>query len=432
MAIVGTKHSKHVSKTDLAIDHLIGSPLALASEQYASKCWVKFEDCAALQHPAIKILQGSVQKVDSDELKATILDHGSSNPRDISYDFLIAATGLRRSWPVVPQALTRAEYIAEMKSNTRAVQDAKEGVVVIGGGAVGVEMAAEMKLAHPSTKITLVHSRANLLSAEPLPETFKDAIAPLVRSAGVELVLDARVTSTTETTTSTTAPTAETPVHTLSLSNGTTLKASHILRAISQSIPTTSYLPPSSLDSEGYVKIAPTLHLPSDTPNARRHFAAGDIVAWSGIRRCGAAMHMGHHAAYNCHQQLLALHDPTQHHTPKFLSLTEHPPMIGLAVADTAIMYSAAEGTKSGADVMQMMFRDDLGWSICWDYLGLGVPNPPAPQSLGGDVGAAEVELRGDVEVGAEVVGTEVGVETLELGGDVPAAPVAVAVAASA
>lgn len=371
--------------------------MALASEEYAAKAWVKFADLAALRHPAVSFVQGSVEAVDCENLTATIKQHGSSQETEAKYDYLIAASGLRRPWPVVPQSLTRAEYLKEAQGNIDACKNAEHGVVIVGGGAVGVEMAAELKLVEPNTKVTLIHSRDRLLSAEPLPDEFKEAIAPLVRSAGVELILGARVTST--------VPSATDPsTQNLTLSNNTTLTASHVITAISKSTPTTTYLPIASLDAEGFVKIAPTLHFTSDISNARRHFAVGDLAAWSGIKRCGAAMHMGHYAAYNIHQQLLHPQTPSSpandsantttsgnssrrssidtDSKPRFMSLAEHPPVIGLAVGRTAITYSPADGVTSGEDVEKLMFGGDLGWSICWNYLKLGEACPPPAEDV--------------------------------------------------
>jgi hypothetical protein len=55
-------------------DHLIGSPLALASESYSAKAWQKFEDIPALQIPTISWTQGSVIKINSSKKTATISD----------------------------------------------------------------------------------------------------------------------------------------------------------------------------------------------------------------------------------------------------------------------------------------------------------------------------------------------------------------------
>ncbi len=81
-------------------------------------------------------------------------------------------------------------------------------------------------------------------------------------------------------------------------------------------------------------------------------------------------MHMGHLAGTNIHQQLLAARDPK--YEPQWKEIQEFPPVIALAVGKQAVMYGAADGTTWGEDAMKMMFGDDLGWTICWNYLGLG------------------------------------------------------------
>lgn len=113
---------------------MIGSPLALASKEYALKAWTRFVDLPALHTPEISFTQGSVISVDCEEKKASIRETGSSTIRDESYDFLVASTGLRRAWPVVPQSLKREEYVLEVNEHIERVKNAREGVVVIGGG----------------------------------------------------------------------------------------------------------------------------------------------------------------------------------------------------------------------------------------------------------------------------------------------------------
>ena len=223
----------------------------MSSPDYARKAWRKFDDIAALQHPNIHIKQGSLTNVDSDRRVASIsLSDGKVHEQP--YDFFIAATGLRRVWPVVPQSLTKEKYLAETADHIESVRTASHGTVVIGGGAVGIEMAAEAKLCHPHTKVTLVHSRGKLLSSEPLPDETKDVALQALREAGVEVLLSERVTATT----ASIGPDGR-PMQTLTLQDGKHLIASQVISAISRSVPTTSYLPKSALDSEGLVKIDP-------------------------------------------------------------------------------------------------------------------------------------------------------------------------------
>lgn len=113
-----------------------------------------------------------------------------------------------------------------------------------------------------------------------------------------------------------------------------------------------------------------SLAFPADTPNSEDHFAIGDLVKWSGIKRCGAAMHMGYFAANNIHQQMqkkVAGREPT------FLELEEIPPMIGLAVGKKAVSYWPQAGMESGEEVMKAFFGDDLGFSSEYPVHGASV-----------------------------------------------------------
>lgn len=232
-------------------DHLIGSPLALADAAYAKKAWVKFEDLVGLQDPQIKFVHGTVSEIDCEAKTATTIHHVSKETTKHSYDYFVAATGLRRVWPVVPQSLTYKQYLLEAERQINAVASARNGVVVVGGGAVGVEMAAELKLSQPNVRVTLVHSRDKLLSSEGLSDECKDRALELLKEAQVDVLMDHRVAETVEVQTNDGEVCYE-----LRFTNGSKLLASKVIEAISKSVPSASYLPKSALDEEGYVKIS--------------------------------------------------------------------------------------------------------------------------------------------------------------------------------
>ncbi|TLS29427.1 hypothetical protein PpBr36_02136 [Pyricularia pennisetigena] len=353
--------------------HIIGAPLALASNSYAEKAWVKYSDIAALQLPNIHIVQGTAKTVDPATKTATITRTEpaataaqTSSDEIIPYDFLVAASGLRRVWPVVPQSLRRKQYLVETGSHVQAVSGARNGVLVVGGGAVGIEMAAELKLVQPHVRVTLAHSRDRLLSSEALSDECKDVALRLLREAGVEVLMGHRIAEQVELTTEDGCRAVE-----ARFENGHRLVVDKVIMAISKSVPSSTYLPLEALDAEGYVKIQPSLAFPPSVPNAEYHFAPGDLALWSGIKRCGGAMHMGFCAATNMHQLMLQQMSAGQH-TSKPIKLREFPPMIGLAVGKKAVSYSPDAGTNSGEDVNEMFFGNDLGFSICWNYLRLG------------------------------------------------------------
>lgn len=111
-------------------------------------------------------------------------------------------------------------------------------------------MAAELKILYPEQKVTLIHSRKRLLSSEPLPDDFAERAESILRETGVEIILGQRVIETTAVDT-----TDEKRIWNLTLSDGQRIKTGHVLNAVSQSIPTSTYLPQEALDEEGYIKV---------------------------------------------------------------------------------------------------------------------------------------------------------------------------------
>lgn len=112
--------------------HLISAPLALASNCYAPKAWTKFGDIPALKN--IHFIKGSAKGIDMKRKCATICESMTNSESEVPYDFCVAASGLRRAWPVVPQSTTRELYLEETAAHVNAVKAARDGVVVIGGG----------------------------------------------------------------------------------------------------------------------------------------------------------------------------------------------------------------------------------------------------------------------------------------------------------
>jgi NADH dehydrogenase FAD-containing subunit len=85
-------------------------------------------------------------------------------------------------------------------------------------------MAAEVKLAHPTKSVQLIHSHEKLLSSEPLPDDLKDKTLSLLKEGGVDVLLGQRVISATETKLE-----HGKKVYEVVLGDGTKFLASHII-----------------------------------------------------------------------------------------------------------------------------------------------------------------------------------------------------------
>lgn len=237
-------------------------------------------------------------------------------------------------------------------------------------------MAAELKYVQPNVQVTLAHSRDKLLSAEPLPDMVKDCTLELTEQAGVEVLLNHRLASSTPTKAADGSLQYE-----VEFTNGHRMVVSDVITAVSNSIPSSGYLPAAALDSDGYVNVRPTMQLLSEdgngVPNADSHFAVGDIIRWSGIKRCGGALYGGKIAAVNIHQIMMQQQQQQlETKEPDFLKLGPTPPMIGLAVGRNGISYGA-EGMSYGPQVMQLFFEEDLGFRSefpFYIYIPLSLP----------------------------------------------------------
>ncbi|NRQ33887.1 FAD-dependent oxidoreductase [Nonomuraea sp. NN258] len=166
----------------------------------------------AARYPTVRARRASLSKVHPAERRVELED-GASLP----YDYLVLATGVTTNWINVPGAEENALPIYSLgdaaglrRRLQRYLEDTAAGrresthVVVVGGGATGVEMAgtlAELRkrtipLTHPEilpeqTSVTLVERFDYVLA--PYKARLRDAAADALRRRGVQLRLGATV-----------------------------------------------------------------------------------------------------------------------------------------------------------------------------------------------------------------------------------------------
>lgn len=119
--------------------------------------------------------------------KEVLLESGETVP----YDYLTFATGCWQPFPARLKSTEKTAGRAELRSFQKRVAGAKT-IALIGGGAVGVEMAADIKSYFPDKEVTLIHSRAQLLPR--FGKRLQDHAAKALTELGVELKLGERPT----------------------------------------------------------------------------------------------------------------------------------------------------------------------------------------------------------------------------------------------
>lgn len=127
--------------------------------------------------------QGEVVKI---EASRVILADGSSIP----FEYLVIATGSKARYPAKLDAIGKRQCIRFFEERQARIKGA-DSIVIVGGGAAGVELAGDTKSKYPQKKVALVHSRKQLLNSfgPGLHDIAKNALEGL----GVELCLGERV-----------------------------------------------------------------------------------------------------------------------------------------------------------------------------------------------------------------------------------------------
>lgn len=132
-----------------------------------------------------EVLLGSASRVNGDHIVVT---GAGGKQRRVDFDYLIMATGADYGKPITPSQLeaTLANRAAQWQKEAAKLQSANN-VLVLGGGAVGVELAAEIACYYPHKRVTIVDAAPSLLPLFP-PKVAQHA-QRWFQDHGVELVL---------------------------------------------------------------------------------------------------------------------------------------------------------------------------------------------------------------------------------------------------
>lgn len=134
-------------------------------------------------------VQGKVTSID--ETTAQYQLNESDQTATIHFDQVILASGRDRKWPITPQAYNYRKFIEEMKEFL--AHCGKHDIIsVIGAGAVGLEVAADIKKLFPAKAVNLIHPHPNY-PPEPLSIEFKNQIHQSLTKAGVNVITNTRV-----------------------------------------------------------------------------------------------------------------------------------------------------------------------------------------------------------------------------------------------
>ena len=116
-----------------------------------------------------------IQVIHNNYLKSTSFIKGNiinidknkvyTKDRKLFFDYLIIASGSNYKTPIKHPNVLLFQSAEELKNNHKRLSKSKE-ILIIGGGIVGIELAAEIVENYPNKKITLAHSSDRLMPRE--------------------------------------------------------------------------------------------------------------------------------------------------------------------------------------------------------------------------------------------------------------------------
>jgi len=112
------------------------------------------------------------------------------NNKQLLFDYLIIATGSTYNKPFKEKNVLITNRASQLEDNHEQISKAKS-ISIIGGGIVGIEVAAELKERYPDKEITIIHSQPKLMPRSS-SKAIREATSHLER-LGVKLILGEKV-----------------------------------------------------------------------------------------------------------------------------------------------------------------------------------------------------------------------------------------------
>ncbi|KAJ5808992.1 hypothetical protein N7474_010261, partial [Penicillium riverlandense] len=229
---------------------------------------------SAVPNPAAhSVVQARVLSVKPQHVE---LDREWRGSKEIAFDYIVLATGTRLAQPAGMKADDKISSVDYLQQHQAKVQRS-QSIMIVGGGAVGVQMAADLKEYYPDKEVTVVQSRPRLMPNfhHQLHELIKERFDEL----GVRLITGSRVIIPSEGFPGNGGP------FQVQLTNGTTESTDFVILATGQTpnnqmvadlTPSTSTTNSVVNPDNGFIRIRPTMQFMDE--NYPNMFAVGDIA----------------------------------------------------------------------------------------------------------------------------------------------------------
>ncbi|KIV91141.1 hypothetical protein PV10_05717 [Exophiala mesophila] len=307
-------------------------------------------------------------RVVSVQARQVILDRQWQGSTTIPFEYLAIATGTKLSQPAAMKEDDKASSVTYLRSHQNAIKKAKS-ILIVGGGAVGVQMATDLKEIYPEKQVTVVQSRAHVMPQ--FHEKLHSRVKQRFDQLGVKLITGARVVLPAGG-----FPSLGEPFE-VKLTTGETLTTEFVVLATGQKpnndlvADLESAAPGTIINPQnGYIRVRPTLQFANkDFP---RLFAVGDIADTGSHKAARPGVGQAAVLAKNV-QALLEGREPEE-------TFVVSPPAIHLSLGITENVVfrnpNKAEGQTEPVIIERTDGQADMNVEGFWQRLGVEITNP--------------------------------------------------------
>ncbi|KAH9070615.1 hypothetical protein Ae201684P_002972 [Aphanomyces euteiches] len=137
----------------------------------------------ALPYPHAKIVRGIAEEIQDKHVvvRQTVNDQAEATTTNLPFDYLVLATGSSYTSPI--------KALEDTANNIRAASS----VLVVGGGPVGVEVAAEIACAYSSKRVTILEGNPRLVHNSRLKDSFRQQLSNKLAQLDAKVMLGERL-----------------------------------------------------------------------------------------------------------------------------------------------------------------------------------------------------------------------------------------------
>ncbi|KAF9419845.1 Apoptosis-inducing factor 2 [Entomortierella beljakovae] len=166
--------------------HSLGAFRSLVDAEYGEKIWVPYTNLFP-KDSHHRIIQDTLSQVYHHHI---VLGSGKT----VSFDYLVLCTGSDNPAPGKFHGITSSAEAIAITTKARADISNSKNVLVIGGGASGVELVGEIKNAYPNKNVVLIHGTSKLVDYEGYASSMKSQALKHLEGLGVKVILNEHVT----------------------------------------------------------------------------------------------------------------------------------------------------------------------------------------------------------------------------------------------